>query len=69
MACPEVVSVPAPRCDRCCARPVVTWAMLDSDLDERDLEMCGHHSAEHAEAMVAEGWVLVEDKREVAVRG
>ena len=52
------------RCDRCSARPIVTWAMLTSDLDERDLEMCGHHSDEHAEALVLQGWVRVVDERE-----
>lgn len=49
------------RCDRCCARPIVAWALLESDLDERDLELCRHHSAEYAEGLVAAGWVLVEE--------
>lgn len=52
----------APRCDRCCARPRVLWALLDTDLDERDLEMCGHCSRQHEGELVAQGWVRVAEE-------
>lgn len=62
--------MPAPRCDQCCARPRVLWALLESDLDERALELCGHHSREQAEALVAAGWVLVaEEERDQGATG
>lgn len=54
------------RCDRCCARARAWWAPLTTDLDERALMLCAHHGAEHAEALVAAGWVLVADEVEVA---
>jgi len=47
------------RCDRCCDPARVWWAPLATDLDERALMLCAHHSAEHAEALVDAGWVLV----------
>lgn len=52
----------APRCDRCCARPRVLWAMLETELDERDLELCAHHSRQHEVALVMAGWVLVAEE-------
>ena len=54
------------RCDRCSDRARVWWAPLTTDLDERALMLCAHHSTEHAEALVAAGWVLVADEVEVA---
>lgn len=54
------------RCDRCCARARVWWAPLATDLDERALMLCHHHSAEHAEALVDAGWVLVAEMEAVA---
>lgn len=54
------------RCDRCTDPARVWWAPLATDLDERALMLCTDHAAEHAEALVAAGWVLVADEVEVA---
>ena len=54
------------RCDRCGDKPHVWWAPLTTDLDERALMLCGRHSAEHAEDLVAAGWVLVAEMEVVA---
>ena len=54
------------RCDRCADPALAWWAPLTTDLDERSLMLCAHHSAEHAEALVDAGWVLVADEVEVA---
>lgn len=54
------------RCDRCCARARVWWAPLTTDLDERALMLCTDHSAEHAEALVDAGWVLVADEAQAS---
>ena len=46
---------------RYCPAHALTWWWLDGwDLDRW---LCGHHSNEHAEAMVAIGWALMEDAR------
>ena len=50
------------RCDRCCARPHVWWAPLATDLDERALMLCHHHSREHENALVMAGWVRVAEE-------
>ena len=57
LACSEVVSVD--RCDRCADPARVRWSPLATDLDERALTLCAHHSADNAEALVEAGWVLV----------
>ena len=54
------------RCDRCPDRARVWWAPLATDLDERALTLCAHHSAENAEALVEAGWVLVAEMEVVA---
>lgn len=60
LACPEVVSMD--RCDRDCARARVWWAPLATDLDERALMLCHHHSREHEDALVQAGWVRVAEE-------
>ena len=54
------------RCDRCSDPALAWWAPLTTDLDERALMLCAHHGAEHAEALVAAGWVLVAEMEAVA---
>ena len=50
------------RCDRCGAKPYVWWAPLTTDLDERALMLCAHHSREHEDALVQAGWVRVAEE-------
>ena len=50
------------RCDRDCARARVWRAALATDLDERALMLCHHHSREHEDALVQAGWVRVAEE-------
>lgn len=51
-------------CDHChVARAVTLWANVDH-LDHADeLDLCGHASDQHADALTRQGWALIEDER------
>lgn len=50
------------RCDRCSDPALAWWAPLTTDLDERALMLCHHHSREHEDALVQAGWVRVAEE-------
>ena len=48
------------QCDRC-----VSEARVTVEKDEKALlEFCGHHFAEHAEALTMAEWVVIRDDRD-----
>lgn len=47
-------------CRYCCANAVTWWWLGEWDLDRW---LCGHHSNEHAETLLNQGWALMEDAR------
>lgn len=48
-------------CDAChISRALVTWW---HDQLDKELELCGHHSDQHALALVDKGWAVLTDER------
>jgi hypothetical protein len=48
------------RCDRCEAQAYVRWVK-----SSQDLVMCAHHTRKYELSLLADGWVIHEDNREV----
>lgn len=44
------------RCDRCCADWITQWRKPEG---RRTLQLCGHHTDEHAVALTAAGFTML----------
>ena len=57
-----------PRCEAGCGRRAVTWwDKLDDDAPDDMWFLCGVHSDNSAETLVAKGYVQVADERDAPV--
>lgn len=47
------------KCDRCAARGVVTVSKLPDEGSPLVLQLCGHHTRENLDVLLAGGWSVV----------